>query len=837
MKTVTKTALANVRQNKVRNLISGTAIILTTLLVFMVLTVGNASVAVRFAGVNAYYPPYHAMFRQVSEENVQKLSSHNDIEKLGRRIDLGEGVEDDSTVLLMYMDDTALELNRVELSEGTFPKSGNEIAFPEAMLEEYGLTAGIGDEITLPFQLYEEDGLGYQKEDTFRICGFLEGENGSEQKSYPVLVSEEYMEQTIPEESREYRVMFRLKDVGKNIETTDAIEEEVKGIGADFGVQEDNVVINTEYLLANYIDPTALFGIVCIVLVVVMAGVLTIYSIYYVSMVPKIQEYGKLKAMGATKRQIRQIVFREGLLVTAIALPLGLLVGSLIAGPVTEWIYRLGGNIKTEYTEENLNTICMQLLENGEVQILTWWIYLVTILTVVVTVYLSLVKPMRMAAKISPVEAMRYQGERPGKKQQRKGFQEMSLGRLTREGLARNKRRSALTILTLGTVGILFMVVATVISCAAPKEIARQEFEEDYKIYVDSWSGDKMNPDREWENLMQNNPLTEEFISGIREVPGVEKVEIKTYLSGALAEIDPESDIAGASIQGLGEDYAKEMEDCQIEGHVTYEELKSGDQILMSQNMMRWFPELHLGSRVKMTLPVGNKMVERTFRVAAIGDYPSAISWANFLLPSSVVEEIAAEAGESVNLNDACEIRVDSSLSGSEREETYAALAGLAKTSEYLETDSFEQHLGNWETTMMIFGVIGYAFLIILGAIGIMNLINTMINSIYTRRRELGMIQAIGMSEKQLVHMMQLEGLFYTAGTLLVSLGLGSLAGYGVFLYAKADGMLNITVYHYPVVPAMALAVTVAVTQLLLTYAVARSFRRMSLIDRIRYAD
>ena len=88
---------------------------------------------------------------------------------------------------------------------------------------------------------------------------------------------------------------------------------------------------------------------------------------------------------------------------------------------------------------------------------------------------------------------------------------------------------------------------------------------------------------------------------------------------------------------------------------------------------------------------------------------------------------------------------------------------------------------------MMIFGVIGYAFLIILGAIGIMNLINTMINSIYTRRRELGMIQAIGMSEKQLVHMMQLEGLFYTAGTLLVSLGLGSLAGYGVFLYAKAE--------------------------------------------------
>ena len=49
MKTVTKTALANARQNRTRNMISGAAIILTTLLIFMVLTVGYASVKVRFA--------------------------------------------------------------------------------------------------------------------------------------------------------------------------------------------------------------------------------------------------------------------------------------------------------------------------------------------------------------------------------------------------------------------------------------------------------------------------------------------------------------------------------------------------------------------------------------------------------------------------------------------------------------------------------------------------------------------------------------------------------------------------------------------------------------------
>ena len=91
MKTVTKTALANVRQNKVRNLISGTAIILTTLLVFMVLTVGNASVAVRFAGVNAYYPPYHAMFRQVSEEMYRSFPATMISKSFGRRIESWRG--------------------------------------------------------------------------------------------------------------------------------------------------------------------------------------------------------------------------------------------------------------------------------------------------------------------------------------------------------------------------------------------------------------------------------------------------------------------------------------------------------------------------------------------------------------------------------------------------------------------------------------------------------------------------------------------------------------------------------------------------------------------------
>ena len=75
--------------------------------------------------------------------------------------------------------------------------------------------------------------------------------------------------------------------------------------------------------------------------------------------------------------------------------------------------------------------------------------------------------------------------------------------------------------------------------------------------------------------------------------------------------------------------------------------------------------------------------------------------------------------------------------------------------------------------------------------IGILNLINTMINSVYARKKELGMLQAIGMSgsadDKDAANG---RALFYTFGTLALSLGIGSLAGYGLFF--EDEGRRNV---------------------------------------------
>ena len=164
-------------------------------------------------------------------------------------------------------------------------------------------------------------------------------------------------------------------------------------------------------------------------------------------------------------------------------------------------------------------------------------------------------------------------------------------------------------------------------------------------------------------------------------------------------------------------------------------------------------------------------------------------------------------------------------------------LRAVTEEDQNLKMRTFEEELAERTKNAGFTSQLCYVFMAVLGGVGIMNLINTMINSIYVRRRELGIMQAVGLSERQLVRMLQMEGAFYTAGTLILSLGLGNLLGYLTFLYAKKDGLLGIISYHYPAVQTIVLIAVVLVIQLLLTYLIMKNFRRQSMIERIRFSE
>ena len=84
---------------------------------------------------------------------------------------------------------------------------------------------------------------------------------------------------------------------------------------------------------------------------------------------------------------------------------------------------------------------------------------------------------------------------------------------------------------------------------------------------------------------------------------------------------------------------------------------------------------------------------------------------------------------------------------------------------------------------------------------------------------------------------LQLEGLFYTAGTLLVAVGGGSAAGYPVFLWAKSHGVFSIRNYHYPLAATVVMILMLVLVQVIMVVLIEKSVRKDSLIDRIRFEN
>ena len=815
-----KIALANMKYHKSKNILTGIAIFLTTLLLFVVPTVGYDMIIEEREGIKELYPTWHALFRNIDEETVQKLSAHHSVECYGLRSDVGYMTDEDADIALIYMDEEGLELYQMELVEGELPETENEIVVSEGILKELSQTGEVGDTITVPYQVERNGGLDYTEEREFVISGFLADTDYSlEEKAFTAFVSEDFLKNVVPEEQIVYRFLFRVQT--EKFATTEEIEASIYQLASQFDVSEQSMKINGDSLWANYIDPAYVPGIIAIMLIIVIAGVITIYSIYYVSMGERVQEFGKIKAIGATKGQLRKIVLLEGFAVAGIAVPLGLLAGSFLVK------YVFLGIFEFYQAENDMISVIKQLIVDGKLKLLHYWIYLLAVLVAGVTVYLSLLRPMQVASKVSEIEAMRYQDGQTGRKgkKKRKGYTDITVGRMAKVYLAGNKKKSAITICSMAATGLFFMVIATVLSCAAPEETSRNSIRAQYEISPEVKFGDKEHPELEWSEVQKDNPLTEKLKSEILRIEGVQSIETfcETYVLSEAFHDEREWVI------GIPESGKKELEEGIIEGNITYEELSSGDKVVVDKNLFFWYPYLKLGDVIEVTVEDGDGTHTRQLEIAAIGDYPNSFNNFSFLMMSW--EGISKLSNH--NLNFRFCIYADKPYDAEIEARLNAIVSESGRMDLDVWKDVYEEHKSN---TAMTSGIC-YVFLAVLGAICIMNMINTMIHSVHVRKKELGMLQAVGMSGAQLQKMLQIEGLFYTVGTLIVAVGGGSIAGYPVFLWAKSNGILSIRDYHYPVVPALVVVVVLMAVQMILTLALSKSLKKQSLIERIRFSN
>jgi len=127
-----------------------------------------------------------------------------------------------------------------------------------------------------------------------------------------------------------------------------------------------------------------------------------------------------------------------------------------------------------------------------------------------------------------------------------------------------------------------------------------------------------------------------------------------------------------------------------------------------------------------------------------------------------------------------------------------------------------------------------YIFIMFIGVFGIINLLNTLITNILTRKRELGVLQAVGLSSKQLSKMLLIEGLFYTLGVLLLSISCGTLIGYLLCTVFSAMSIFGKVSYHFPTVEMFSYFILMLAVQMLFSCFAIRQIKKQSLVDQIR---
>jgi len=128
-----------------------------------------------------------------------------------------------------------------------------------------------------------------------------------------------------------------------------------------------------------------------------------------------------------------------------------------------------------------------------------------------------------------------------------------------------------------------------------------------------------------------------------------------------------------------------------------------------------------------------------------------------------------------------------------------------------------------------------YFFMAVVGLIGFMNLSNTIIINVTTKKQEYGVLQALGMTNRQLNAALQLQGLIFTLGTIIVALVVGLPLGYMLFSYARGRDMFGMNLYHVPVIPILLMISVIVVLQIVLSFALSRNLKKETLVERIRY--
>lgn len=876
-KCIWRLGLRSLKANRTRNIVAVLAIVLTAMLFTSLFTIAfSINDGIQQSSFRQVGGFAHGSFKYLTEEQYNELKTDPLIEQYGARRVIGMPTDipfNKSHVEIGYSDANEAHWMFCDPTEGRLPAEGtNEAATDTHVLELLGVTPTLGAEFAVTF-----DVDGHMTTQTFTLCGWWEYDEAI--VANHILIPESRVESILNETgvteaadgvTGRYNLDVMLKSGSRQIEADLAQILQNHGYQSDDRTADGFIStgVNWAYTgvrLAESLDPTMLLILAVLLLLILLTGYLIIYNVFQISVAGDIRLYGLMKTIGTTPRQLRRIIRVQALSLSVLGIPVGLLAGWFIGG------------VLTPVVTENLNGVTAIVSVDP-------LLFVGSALFALVTVFLSCRRPGRLAAKVSPIEAVRYtEGQDTSRKRNKqRRAKKVSLLSMAWANLGRSRGKTAVTVLSLSLAIVLLTMTVTLggsfdldkyianfvssdflvsnanlfqtngISFSAETALLQSAIEdiqtqggvtEGGNIYgttltvqeliTEDWFSQNKGSWYTAEQLEQVLSLHERSDAGLL-ADNAQLYGMEPYALSRLTLIDGDLDLLNepgyiAAVYS-DDDYGNALPNshwAQLGDTVTLRYVEKFEYYDPESGEV--YPEGVDLDTVGAWRSRAAEYREVTYTVAARVVVPYAFSYRYFGSDEFVLsaKNFIADSGTDCVLSYAFDTTNEATADMEQFLQSYTTTDAPE-----LDYESRASYGAQFETTRNMFLLLGGALSFVVGLVGILNFANAILTGIATRRRELAVLRSVGMTAGQLQTMLALEGLLYTLGAVLLAFALVLLTA--PLTRSVLEGMFWFVTYRFTLIPLLAALPVFAALGIIIPVLSSRHNQKYSLVEQLR---
>ena len=829
MNLLNKLTIKNLKLNKRRTIVTIIGIMLAVALINAVATMYFSGMASIIRAEKSTRGDYHTVFYNVPLNDIKTIQNNRNVENITKLKYLGTSKIKSNNPQAPYVSVVATEKNNIDklgmyLIKGRLPENENEIIITKYLNNIMNTNYSIGDKLTMDIgDRYSKDNIKLKKSENLQ-----DGEKilNTQKREFTIVGVVVEISESVnqPGEIADTVVTcLRKEDIKDNLDlfirlNKEGLKKPYTAIGDMLGidgnlykeVQDDYTTgrdatksgelqekfakerkkakyqfTSRRYLISLETDKrgTSFFGLKYVVAIaigiIIFTSVFCIKNSFDISITEKNKQYGMLRSIGATKKQVRKNVLFEATILALIGIPLGIFLGYFAS-----FILVKISNIFLKELIVTENEINFELVFD-----LNWMSAAISALLGMVTIYLSSLRIARKASKVSPINSIRNSADIKIKAKKLKVPKIIKSifkvgGEISYKNMKRNKKRYRVTIISI-VLSIMVYISLTTFMQMMLKQIQLAVGNVDYDIACNIYKEN----DEEIKILNNIAKTTEDVTDYTLLQTNVGKYD-KEFLNKEIKQISENfPDNETVSIISVGDiEYNKYIKSLGL----NYNDIKdkailidtvSTATIDASKKPIREIRMLNLKENDKFDVK-GDKGEKLTFEIGKITKKRPFATNGDMATPYKIL----VLSDEYYNKTFKDEKRYTAYYKVKDAKDASKIKAQIEESlKDYKQKGitNVQETYNDGKHLITLVGIFLYGFIIIIILIGVTNIVNTITTSMELRKQEFAILRSVGMTNKEFNRMIRLETLFIGIKSLFFGIPLGTAIAYGIYQVGK----------------------------------------------------